>query len=138
MYPDHDVGAHEPGIDDGTDGEVTLPAPAPVDCDPPAPDGPGFGVNVAHGPLPWASGAPAACTTPVEGSTATTAGENPTGVEPSELHEPLPLRARVVTVPAERSAVSTCPLAGSNTVATGPAPTGTVWVRVSPPCPSGA
>ncbi len=177
MYPDHDDGAHDDGIDpvggeptlpapapvDGDppeDGKVTLPAPAPVDGDPPEdgkvtlpapapvdgepvgalPEPVGldvvFGVSVAHCPSPWESGTPATCTTPVEGSTATTAGANPTGVDPSEVHE-VPERARVVTVPAVWSAVRTCPLAGSNTVATGPAPTGTVWVWVSPPCPLG-
>ena len=40
-------------------------------------------------------------------------------------------------MPARWSAVRTCPVAGSNTVETGPAPTGTDWVWVYPPCPSG-
>ena len=71
VYPDHDVGAHEPGIDDGTDGETTLPAPAPVDgtvilpapapapvdCDALLPErGAGLGVGGQRGALPVAMG----------------------------------------------------------------------------------
>ncbi|WP_018333385.1 hypothetical protein [Actinomycetospora chiangmaiensis] len=134
MYPDHDDGAHPLGIDpaDPDDPELTFPVPDPVEDEPlevPLVLG-GFGVNVAVCPLPPAPGAQAACTIPLPGSTATTAGENPTGVDPNELHEPSAERPRVVTVPAVWSAVSTCPVAGSNTVAIGPAPTGTDWVWV--------